>query len=91
MSPELERVLSRLEGVKRRGSRWIAKCPAHEDAHPSLSIALGDDGRVLLHCFTGCTAQAVADALGLSMRELHHERRGLPRSIYANGRRPWRT
>lgn len=88
-SPELDRVLSRLEGVKRRGARWAARCPAHEDRHPSLSIGLGADGAVLLHCFCGCDVASIASALDLRTRDLFPERRGLPRSPYAKGWRPW--
>lgn len=90
-SPELDRVLSRLEGVKRHGARWAARCPAHDDRHPSLSVALGDDGAVLLHCFCGCSVDAITGALDLKARDLFPQRRGLPRSRYAKGWRPWRT
>lgn len=47
-------------GAKGRGPRWIARCPAHDDSEPSLSIGTGDDGRVLLHCFAGCRFAAIA-------------------------------
>ena len=58
-------LLDRLEKVKQPGpGRWIARCPAHEDRSPSLSIRELDDGRVLLHCFGGCGALDVLDALG---------------------------
>jgi len=47
-----QRLLDRLDGVKRvADGRWMAKCPAHEDKRPSLSIRETDDGRVLLHCY----------------------------------------
>ncbi len=42
------------------GGRWsghsgIAFCPAHENHRtPALSIAVGDNGALLLHCFAGC-------------------------------------
>ena len=40
-------LLSILEGVKRTGpGRWMARCPAHGDKSPSLSIRELDDGRV---------------------------------------------
>ena len=91
MSRELDRVLALLDGAKRRGSCWLAKCPAHPDRHPSLSVGVGADGRVLLHCFTGCDPEAIVSAISLRMRDLHPECRGLPRSPYANGRRLWKT
>lgn len=47
--------------------RWyrsygIARCPAHDDRNPSLSIADGDDGRLLLYCHAGCSYDAIRRA-----------------------------
>ena len=39
---------------RRSGIGWICKCVAHEDHSPSLSIADGNDGRILVKCFSGC-------------------------------------
>lgn len=67
----LSRVLDALgEGVKRSGGGYVAKCPAHDDRHPSLSVSEGDDGRALLKCFAGCSTEAVAEALGLTLAQL---------------------
>jgi DNA primase len=44
-------------------SGWMARCPAHEDRNPSLSLKDADDGRILVKCFAGCTQAAVIDAL----------------------------
>jgi hypothetical protein len=69
--PHLERILSRLSGLVSAGpNKWRARCPAHDDHEPSLSIGLGDDGRVLLHCFAGCSAEEVVLALGLDVGDL---------------------
>lgn len=51
------------------GGRWtggngIARCPAHEDRNPSLSLSDGDNGRLLLKCHAGCDYRAVTAALG---------------------------
>jgi hypothetical protein len=51
-----QRLLGLLEGVRTCGKGWIAKCPAHADRRASLSIAVGEDGRILLCCFAGCSA-----------------------------------
>ena len=53
-----------VEGLRARrsASGWTARCPAHDDRTPSLSIGWRD-GRVLLHCFGGCTQADVIDAL----------------------------
>src|ERR1035441_8656107 len=38
-------ILTRLEGAKPESKGWKAKCPAHDDKSPSLSITEGSDGR----------------------------------------------
>jgi hypothetical protein len=54
----------------------MARCPAHDDRTPSLSIAQGDDGRVLLHCHAGCEHRAIAAALDLNEQDLFPPREG---------------
>jgi len=50
--------------------KWLAKCPAHGDRHPSLSIAEGRKG-VLLRCMSnGCETRAILDVLGLTWADL---------------------
>jgi hypothetical protein len=49
-------------GARRSGNRWMARCPAHDDRSPSLSIT-ERDGRIFLHCFAGC---AYADIVAAS-------------------------
>lgn len=41
-------------GGHRSGAGWLARCPAHDDQSPSLSIKDGELGRLLLFCFAGC-------------------------------------
>ena len=48
----------------------MARCPAHDDRGPSLSISEGDQGSVLIHCFAGCSAEAIVNAVGLELRDL---------------------
>jgi hypothetical protein len=68
-------LLSCLEGVTRRGAgRWEARCPAHADKHPSLSIRELDDGRILAHCFAGCAVESVLAAVGLTLSDLYPPR-----------------
>lgn len=68
-SEPVARVLSRVH-AKANGRGWMARCPAHDDRTPSLAIAQGDDGRVLLKCHAGCSHQAIVAALGIEEREL---------------------
>ena len=67
-----EAVANLLDGAKRKGKGWIAKCPAHDDKTPSLWI---DPGRkaTLIHCHTGCSTVEVLDALGLRMEQLYYD------------------
>jgi hypothetical protein len=64
-------LLDRLHRVKQSApGQWIARCPAHEDRSPSLSIRQLDDGRVLIHCFAGCEPGDVLAAVGLTLSDL---------------------
>ena len=56
-------VLGRLQKVRRSGDSHVACCPAHADTEPSMSVSLGDDGRVLMHCHRGCSFDDIAAAL----------------------------
>jgi hypothetical protein len=56
--------------ARRTGDRWMARCPAHEDRRASLSIATGDEGRVLLHCHANCSTEAICAAAGLALHDL---------------------
>lgn len=49
-------------GGRWAGSSGTARCPAHEDRSPSLSIS-ERDGKVLVRCHAGCEQDAVLDAL----------------------------
>ncbi len=48
--------------ARRSGTGWMAKCPAHDDSNPSLSIREAD-GKVLLHCHAGCGQRVVIESL----------------------------
>jgi DNA primase len=52
----------RLNG-KRVGSEYLAKCPAHDDREPSLSLGESSNGKPLVYCFAGCSQDAVIRAL----------------------------
>ena len=58
----LDDFLYKLDGVRRVGDRYIARCPAHADETPSLSVGLSDRGRILLHCHAGCSYQQIVTA-----------------------------
>ncbi|HPD07469.1 MAG TPA: AAA family ATPase [Candidatus Bipolaricaulis sp.] len=58
-------VLGALQDVRGGNGQWTARCPAHEDHHPSLSIT-ESQGKLLLYCHAGCSYEAIRRALGLS-------------------------
>jgi DNA primase len=62
--------------ARRSGAGWTAKCPAHDDNNPSLSIR-DAEGKVLLHCHAGCGQREVIEAL--KARGLWQERPVKPR------------
>ena len=68
-------LLSRLDGVRQTGdSKWLARCPSHEDRSPSLSISETNDGTILIHCFAGCGGADVVGAVGLEWSALFPDR-----------------
>jgi len=79
---------------RRAGAGWVARCPAHDDRKPSLSVSEGRDGQILVHCFSGCTLESILAALGLRWSDLFPDdplRRGdhHPKRVFTLG--PWRS
>jgi putative DNA primase/helicase len=71
----LERLVEALRGrgcqVLRRGeSRLRAQCPSHADNRPSLAVDVRD-GRILLHCFAGCSNKTIISDLNLTWADLY--------------------
>lgn len=71
VNPEV--LLSRLDGVQKSGNGWRARCPACGGQSRKVSIAEAD-GRILVHAFCGCPADAVLAAVGLRWADLHPPR-----------------
>jgi hypothetical protein len=67
----LDEVLGRLQGVRRLGTaKAQALCPAHADQEPSLSVDVGENGCVLMHCHAGCTFDDILAAAELTKKDL---------------------
>jgi hypothetical protein len=82
-------LLARLDKVKSKGSHsWVACCPAHQDKDPSLSIKELNDGRVLIHCFSGCAPLDVLSAVGLDWDTLFPEESNYHSIIRSHNLRP---
>jgi hypothetical protein len=66
-------LLSMLDGVVGRGNgKWTARCPAHPDRKPSLSVSDGERG-VLVHCWAGCSLGAITSAMNLTIKDLFYD------------------
>jgi len=66
----IEAVVEHFDARRTGTGRWIARCPAHADRTPSLSIAEGRGGKVLVRCWVGCDLKTVLKSAGLSMSSL---------------------
>jgi hypothetical protein len=67
----IDKVLESLGDYSERGDEYRAKCPSHQgESDDSLAVREDDDGKVLLHCHTGCDFEEIVDALGLDMSDL---------------------
>jgi len=87
----VQNVLDRLAAVKQTGDgKYMARCPAHDDAHASLSIGTGDDSRVLVYCQAGCSTADVLAAVGLSVADLFPPKAAAtrPRAMPGNPKLP---
>jgi hypothetical protein len=60
---QMNKLLSSLTNVRRSGAGHTARCPAHEDAHNSLSISEAADGKPLLFCHAGCDFESIIRAM----------------------------
>jgi len=62
-----------LSQVRSAGTdKWTARCPAHEDHSPSLSIRQMPD-RVLIHCHAGCSVTDICWALRVTVADLYSD------------------
>lgn len=76
-------LLTRFADVVEERDGWLARCPAHDDSHQSLRIAVGDTGAALLRCRAGCETPAVLEAAGLTFNDLRsvEDADDMPRAV----------
>lgn len=90
-SRPIDGILPRLEGVKQTApDRWLARCPAHEDRSPSLSLRECDDHTLLVRCYAGCDTRKVLHVIGLELRDLFVRRVADRARIHDDRRLPLR-
>ena len=65
--------LAHLDLVRQCGDkRWVARCPAHLDEHPSLAVAQGEHA-ILVRCWAGCTFTEIVQAVGLNPHAMFYK------------------
>jgi 5S rRNA maturation endonuclease (ribonuclease M5) len=65
-----ELVLPKLEAVRASGGSFSARCPAHDDTKPSLSLSAGKQQPIVMYCQAGCETDAILAAIGLTWEDL---------------------
>jgi hypothetical protein len=92
MLQAIDQVLEQLEDYTQQGDEFRARCPAHNgNSEDSLSIREEENGKVLLHCHSGCECEEILDALDLEMSDLfsgNGKSRGKPIGPIAKEDRP---
>ena len=69
-------IIAKALGGRKAGAAWMARCPAHDDRDPSLSIQ-DANGKVLVRCHAGCDQARVIAKLrsrGLWEDNSHRQR-----------------
>ncbi len=69
-SISIDEFLSKLEKVKSNAEGHTALCPAHEDTDRSLSVKMSKEGKIILHCFAGCSFNSILDSLNIKPQQL---------------------
>ncbi len=80
--------IARVLRGRRSGKGYMTPCPAHDDHSPSLSIS-ERDGRVLVHCFAGCSQADVIEALRARGLWPERDSADLSRADRAHRARAW--
>ncbi len=56
----IEKIVEKYGGTQ-SGETCMVCCPCHDDNDPSLSVRVGDNGRLRLKCFAGCDRDKIED------------------------------
>jgi hypothetical protein len=74
-----EKILPRLDGIRRNGSGYMARCPVHDDGTASLSISIGTNQPVVLHCHANCPTDDILAEIGLTWADISEPREEMPK------------
>lgn len=90
-----DRILSALDRLGRRArprnGGYRAQCPAHDGQSPESLSVRQIEGQALVHCFGGCAAVDIMEALGLAVRDLFDSPKGVDYAYTDTAGRPTRT
>ena len=76
----IQKVVDRLDFCKSAGAnKWMARCPAHDDRGPSLSLTekphkVTGELTPLIYCHAGCSSEDVLAAVGLGWEDVLPEK-----------------
>jgi hypothetical protein len=56
--------------AQQSGRGYITRCTAHEDKKASLSVAVGNDGTILMRCHAGCSIDDICTSINIMVRNL---------------------
>ncbi len=86
---QIAEFLSHFPDARKSGRGYVARCPAHDDRKPSLSISENTEaGRILICCNSAkCSAKEILAAMGLTLKALYTRERDNARQGGAQGRR----
>src|SRR4051812_31472066 len=75
---DVERIAKQLGGACKCGRGWDCRCPCtgHRDRKASLSVSLGDGGKLLWRCHAGCGQSEVLEGLRRAGVLLNGDARG---------------
>ena len=73
---------------KRNGSGFLTLCPGHDDRNHSLSLSIGENGELLVHCHAGCDWRDVKERIEADFPYIKFgaNRDDLPWFIYKNSK-----
>ncbi len=60
---DINEIVQRLGGGTRSGKGYMVKCPCHHDQAASLSVAIGDNGKLICHCHAGCDFKDILNVI----------------------------
>jgi len=67
---KLEELLEELEGVRKQGEYFMARCPAHDDSTASLQVSEHEDGGLGVFCHAGCDVGEVMQSMGHTVKDI---------------------